>query len=159
MVVLRKLESAADVTEQAAKAPSTSPQSAAKVCHSPSPWLISHAFQTEKTDPAVRELVSEEEVCLLYRALSIHGTKETYIQRLQNPHLGALALLKKGHKLLFWEALDILETWGSWDLIFELCQQALNLGIDRSTPSFFVCDWKVWKMYIDAATKSADPAS
>ncbi|KAK5659258.1 hypothetical protein OQA88_1350 [Cercophora sp. LCS_1] len=144
MLAIRRLEKAADATEEAAKAADTASEPVG---------------DATKVDPASRDLLSEEEICLFYRALFIHGTRDAYIQRLQSPYLGAVALLQKGHKLLFWEALDILETWGNWDLIFELCQQGLKLGADGTTPPFFVCDWKVWKMFIHAASKNANPES
>lgn len=85
------------------------------------------------------------------------GTKADFIKRVKCPKLGALALLEKGQKPLFWESLKALETWGEWDLIYDLCRQALRMGVDGVTTPFFVCDWVVWKRFVTAASKSATP--
>jgi len=113
--------------------------------------------QSPKMDAKDRGLLNEEEICLYYRVLLVHGNKDDFIKRIQGNSLGALALLRKGHKLLFWDSLDALETWAEWDLIFDLSRQALRLGFEGVTPPFFVCDWKVWKTFIAAASKSAEP--
>lgn len=89
--------------------------------------------------------------------LLVHGTKEDFVKRVQAPGVGALALLEKGQKLLFWESLGPLERWGEWDLIFKLCRQALQWCIDGTTSPFFTCDPKVWKMFVTAASKAASP--
>ncbi|KAK1830396.1 N-alpha-acetyltransferase 25, NatB auxiliary subunit [Podospora conica] len=130
LLVLKQLERAAEVTENATK-----------------------------TDVKDRGLQTEEEVCLYYRVLLANGSKADFIKRVQCPKLGALALLEKGHKLLFWESLKSLETWGEWDLIYDLCRRALRMGVDGVTTPFFVCDWLVWKRFITAAGKSATPES
>ncbi|KAK4192377.1 N-acetyltransferase B complex non catalytic subunit-domain-containing protein [Podospora australis] len=103
-----------------------------------------------------RLLLLEEEVCLFYRVLLAHGTKEDYLSRLQSPKLGAIGQLKKGNKLLFYEALDTLETWGEWDQIYKLCAEALRLGLKGETKLFFVCDMRIWKKFVGAATKATD---
>jgi len=72
----------------------------------------------------------------------------------QSPRLGALAQLKEGRKVVFWEALEALEKWGEWDLIYDLCRQALTMGLEGQTPTFFACDLKVWKNFATAASKS-----
>ncbi|KAK1753348.1 N-acetyltransferase B complex non catalytic subunit-domain-containing protein [Echria macrotheca] len=128
LLVLKQLERAAEITEN-----------------------------SPKMDIKDRGLLNEEEICLYYRVLLVHGNKDDYIKRVQGNSLGALALLRKGHKLLFWDSLGVLETWGEWDLIFDLSRQALRLGLEGVTPHFFVCDWKVWKTFIAAASKSAKP--
>jgi len=89
--------------------------------------------------------------------LLANGSKADFIKRVQCPKLGALTLLEKGHKLLFWESLKALETWGEWDLIYDLCRRALRMGVDGVTTPFFVCDWLVWKRFATAASKSATP--
>jgi len=108
-----------------------------------------------KVDVNDRGLQTEEEICLYYRVLLANGSKADFIKRVQCPKLGALAQLEKGHKLLFWESLKALETWGEWDLIYNLCRQALRMGLEGVTTPFFVCDWLVWKRFITAASKSA----
>jgi N-terminal acetyltransferase B complex non-catalytic subunit len=89
--------------------------------------------------------------------LLAHGNREDFVKRVRSRRLGALALLEKGHKLLFWECLDALEPWAEWDLIFDLCRQALRLGLNGATAPFFVCDLQVWKRFIAAASRAADP--
>ncbi|KAK0610996.1 N-acetyltransferase B complex non catalytic subunit-domain-containing protein [Immersiella caudata] len=112
---------------------------------------------TPKVETKDRGLLTEEEVCLYYRVLLAHGNKDDFVKRVRSGGLGALVLLEKGHKLLFWECLDALEPWGEWDLIFDLCRQALRLGVKGVTAPFFVCDLQVWKRFIAAASKAADP--
>lgn len=75
---------------------------------------------------------------------------------MQSPKLGALNQLKQGHKLLFCEALASLETWGEWDLIYNLCREGLTLGIEGSTTPFFVCDLQIWRKFAAAASKVTD---
>jgi len=99
----------------------------------------------------------EEEICLYYRVLLAHGNKDDFMKRVKCPGLGAMAVLEKGHKLLFWECLDALESWDEWDLIFDLCRQALTLGVKGVTSPFFVCDLQVWKRFIAAASRAANP--
>ncbi|KAK0716647.1 N-acetyltransferase B complex non catalytic subunit-domain-containing protein [Apiosordaria backusii] len=120
LLTVRQLQKAADITENSDK--------------------------LEKTD---RGLLTEEEVCLYYRVLLSHGTKEEFLTRLRSPKLGAISQLRQGHKLLFCECLDALETWGEWDTIYELCRDALKLGLDGSTTPFFVCDLRIWKKALD----------
>ncbi|KAK3320107.1 N-acetyltransferase B complex non catalytic subunit-domain-containing protein [Cercophora scortea] len=107
-----------------------------------------------KVEPTDRGLLTEQEFDLYYRVLLTHGTKDEFLRRMQSPRLGALAQLKEGRKNLFWETLGVLEGWGEWDRIFELCREALNLGIQGSTPTFFACDWQVWKKFAVAASKA-----
>ncbi|KAK3346105.1 N-acetyltransferase B complex non catalytic subunit-domain-containing protein [Lasiosphaeria hispida] len=128
LLVLKQLERAAAITEDSPK--------------------------VESTD---RGLLNEEEILLYYRVLLAHGTKEDFLKRVQSPRLGALSQLKEGHKTLFWESLGTLESWAEWDLIYDLCLQALRLGLNGTTPTFFVCDWRVWKSFVAAASKAADP--
>jgi hypothetical protein len=85
-----------------------------------------------------------------------HGTKDEFVSRLKSPKLGAISQLKGGHKLLFCEALTSLETWGEWDLIYNLCREALSLGIDGTTTPFFVCDLQIWRKFAAAASKATD---
>lgn len=85
------------------------------------------------------------------------GSKADFIKRVKCPKLGALALLERGQKLLFWESLKALETWGEWDLIYDLCRKALRMGVEGVTTPFFVCDSLVWKHFVTAASKSATP--
>ncbi|KAK0625433.1 N-acetyltransferase B complex non catalytic subunit-domain-containing protein [Bombardia bombarda] len=125
MLVLKQLERAADITENSAK--------------------------LELTD---RGLITEEEICLYYRVLLTHGTKEEFLTRIQSSRLGPLHQLKQGRKLLFWETLTALENWGEWDRIFDLCHQALSLGLEDETPSFFTCDLRAWKAFALAASKA-----
>ncbi|KAK0712889.1 N-acetyltransferase B complex non catalytic subunit-domain-containing protein [Lasiosphaeria miniovina] len=127
LLVLKQLERAADLTENAT---------------------------TESTD---RRLATEEEICLYYRVLLAYGTKADFISRIQSSQLGAIAELKKGHKLLLWESLTALESWGEWDLVFTLCRDALNIGIEGLTPPFLVCDLLVWGRFSVAASKAKDP--
>ncbi|KAK3984114.1 N-acetyltransferase B complex non catalytic subunit-domain-containing protein [Cladorrhinum sp. PSN332] len=127
MLVVRQLEKAADLTESSEK--------------------------LEKTD---RGLLTEEEVCLYYRVLLSHGTKEEFLARLQSPKLGAIAQLKQSRKLLLCEALDALEKWGEWDQIYNLCREALTLGLEGVTTPFFVCDLRIWKKFASAASKATD---
>lgn len=72
---------------------------------------------------------------------------------MKSPKLGAISQLKENRKLLFCEALDALETWGEWELINNLCREALSLGLEGDTPSFFVCDLQIWKKFASAASK------
>ncbi|KAK0648927.1 N-acetyltransferase B complex non catalytic subunit-domain-containing protein [Cercophora newfieldiana] len=130
LLVLKQLERAAEVTEN-----------------------------TPKVEAKDRGLLTEEEVCLYYRVLLAHGNKEDFVRRVKSAGLGALVLLEKGHKLLFWECLDSLSAWGEWDLIFDLCRQALRLGVKGVTAPFFVCDLKVWRIFAAAASKAANPES
>ncbi|KAK4162403.1 N-acetyltransferase B complex non catalytic subunit-domain-containing protein [Cladorrhinum sp. PSN259] len=127
MLAVRQLEKAADLTESSEK--------------------------LEKTD---RGLLTEEEVCLYYKVLLNYGTKEEFLSRLQSPKLGAIAQLKQSRKLLFCEALDALEKWGEWDQIYTLCREALTLGLEGATNSFFVCDLRIWKKFASAASKATD---
>ncbi|KXX79150.1 N-alpha-acetyltransferase 25, NatB auxiliary subunit [Madurella mycetomatis] len=110
-----------------------------------------------KLEPTDRGLLTEEEICLYYRVLLSHGTKEEFISRLQSPKLGAISQLKQGHKLLLCEGLDALEKWGEWDHIYNICRDALTLDIDGGTTPFFVCDLQIWKKFAAAASKAADP--
>ncbi|KAK3384911.1 N-acetyltransferase B complex non catalytic subunit-domain-containing protein [Podospora didyma] len=127
MLVLKQLERAADITEN-----------------------------SSKVEPQDRGLLTEEEICLYYRVLLVHGTKSDFITRMQSPRLGAISQLREGHKLLLWETLDTLEGWAEWDHIYDLCREALNLGIDGVTHPFLVCDWRVWKRFATAASKARD---
>ncbi|KAK4241209.1 N-acetyltransferase B complex non catalytic subunit-domain-containing protein [Achaetomium macrosporum] len=127
LLALRQLERAADVTENSSK--------------------------LESTD---RGLLTEEEICLYYRVLSSHGTKEEYISRLRSSKLGAISQLKEGRKLLFCESLNALEGWAEWDLIYNLCREALTLGLEGSTSPFAVCDLQIWKKFALAASKTTD---
>lgn len=83
-----------------------------------------------------------------------HGSKEDFISRMESSKLGPLAQLKEGRKDLFYQALNAYESWGEWDRIYDLCRQALRLGLDGATPTFSVCDYKVWKKFALAASKS-----
>ncbi|EAQ83122.1 hypothetical protein CHGG_10940 [Chaetomium globosum CBS 148.51] len=130
LLAVRHLERAADLTENSAK--------------------------LEAID---RGLLTEEEVCLYYRVMHNHGTKEEYVSRLKSPKLGAISQLKEGRKVLFCEGLDALETWGEWDLIYNLCREALTLGLDGGTSPFFVCDLQTWRKFVSAASKVADSES
>jgi N-terminal acetyltransferase B complex non-catalytic subunit len=85
-----------------------------------------------------------------------HGTREEYVSRLTSPKLGAIAQLKQGHKLVFWEGLDALEAWGEWDRIYSLCREALAFGLEEGGSLLLVCDLKTWKRSITAASKVAD---
>ncbi|KAK3940885.1 N-acetyltransferase B complex non catalytic subunit-domain-containing protein [Diplogelasinospora grovesii] len=127
MLVLRQLERAADTTESSEKLSSTD-----------------------------RGLLTEEECYLYYRVLLKHGTRDDFVSRMQSQRLGALAQLKEKRKPLFWEALDAFESWGEWDRIYDLCNQALSLSADGGKPSFFACDWQVWKRFAVAASKATD---
>lgn len=93
---------------------------------------------------------------MYFRVLRTLGSKEDYLTRLQSPKLGALSQLKADRKVLFWESLDVLESWGEWDLIFDLCKQALNLGLEGETPEFYVCDLRIWRKLATAASKVAN---
>ncbi|KAL2019351.1 hypothetical protein VTK56DRAFT_9731 [Thermocarpiscus australiensis] len=128
LLALRQLERAADLTE--------------------------NSERLELTD---RALLTEEEICLYYRVLLSHGTKDEFMSRLQSPKMGAVILLKDGHKLLFSECLGTLEGWGEWDRIYKICRDALNLGLEGGTPPFFVCDLQIWRKFAVAASKAADP--
>ncbi|KAL2134445.1 hypothetical protein VTI74DRAFT_157 [Chaetomium olivicolor] len=130
LLAVRQLERAADLTENSAK-----------------------------LEPTDRGLLTEEEICLYYRVLLSHGTKEEYISRLKSPKLGAISQLKEGRKVLFYEGLSALETWGEWDLIYNLCREALTLGLDGGTAPFFVCDLQIWRKFASAASKGADSDS
>ena len=88
--------------------------------------------------------------------LHSHGTKEEFISRLKSPKLGAITQLKEGRKLLLCEGLTAVETWGEWDLIYNLCREALTLGLEGGTPPFFVCDLQIWKKFASAASKVSD---
>ncbi|KAL2268243.1 hypothetical protein VTJ83DRAFT_3089 [Remersonia thermophila] len=118
--------------------------------------LTENSDKLEKTD---RGLLTEEEIGLYYRVLRSHGTREEYMSRLTSPKLGALAQLREGHKLVFWEGLDALEAWGEWDRIYALCRDALALGLDTPRSMLLVCDLQTWKRFITAASKAADPDS
>jgi hypothetical protein len=107
-------------------------------------------------EPTDRGLLTEEEICLYYRVLHSHGTKEEFISRLKSPKLGAISQLKEGRKLLLCEGLSALETWGEWDLIYNLCREALTLGLDGETSPFFVCDLQTWRKFASAASKVSD---
>ncbi|KAK3321953.1 N-acetyltransferase B complex non catalytic subunit-domain-containing protein [Apodospora peruviana] len=130
LLALRQLERAAEITEKSTK--------------------------VEATD---RGLLTEEEIYLYFRVLLAHGTKDAYIISLYSSKLGALSQLKAGRKVLFWEALDVLETWGKWDIISDLCRGALNLGLEGATPTFYVCDLRIWKKFALAASKAANEES
>ncbi|KAK4148894.1 N-acetyltransferase B complex non catalytic subunit-domain-containing protein [Chaetomidium leptoderma] len=130
MLAVRQLERAADLTENAAK--------------------------LESTD---RGLLTEEEICLYYRVLLSHGTKEEFISRLKSPKLGATSQLKAGRKVLLCESLDALQTWGEWDLIYNLCREALTLGLEGATTPFFLCDLQLWRKFASAASKVTDSES
>lgn len=112
--------------------------------------------QSSKLEPTDRGLLTEEEICLYYRVLLKHGTKDEFMARLQSPKLGAIAQLKQGHKLLFCECLAALESWGEWDHIYNLCREALSLGLDGGTTPFFVCDLRIWKQFTKAASKATN---
>ncbi|KAK3486683.1 N-acetyltransferase B complex non catalytic subunit-domain-containing protein [Neurospora hispaniola] len=127
LLVVKQLERAADITENA-----------------------------EKVESKDRGLLQEEEISLYYRVMLSHGSKEDFISRMQSPKLGPLAQLKEGRKDLFYQALNAYESWGEWDRIYDLCRQALRLGLDGVTPTFSVCDYKVWKKFALAASKSKD---
>ena len=58
--------------------------------------------------------------------------------------------------MLFNEALEKLEAWGEWDLINNLCREALTLGLEGGTAPFFVCDLQIWKRFASAASKVTD---
>jgi N-terminal acetyltransferase B complex non-catalytic subunit len=88
--------------------------------------------------------------------LHSHGTKEEFISRLKSSKLGAVTQLKEGRKLLLCEGLSALETWGEWDLIYNLCREALSLGLEGGTSPFFVCDLQIWKKFASAASKVSD---
>lgn len=100
--------------------------------------------------------MTEEEFYLYFRVLRALGSKEDYLNRLQSPKLGALCQLKAGRKVLFWESLDVLESWGEWDRIFDLCKGALNMGLEGATTEFYVCDLRIWKKLATAASKVAN---
>ncbi|KAK4229278.1 N-acetyltransferase B complex non catalytic subunit-domain-containing protein [Podospora fimiseda] len=127
MLTVRQLEKAADLTES-----------------------------SEKLEKTARGLLTEEEVCLYYKVLLSHGTKEEFLTRLQSPKLGAIAQLRQSRKLLFCEALDVLEKWGKWDHIYNLCREALNLGLEEVTTPFLVCDLRIWKKFASSASKATD---
>lgn len=76
--------------------------------------------------------------------------------RLKSTKLGAITQLKEGRKVLFCEGLDALETWGESDLIYNLCREALTLGLDGGTTPFFVCDLQIWRKFASAASKVTD---
>ncbi|KAL2144370.1 hypothetical protein VTI28DRAFT_9194 [Corynascus sepedonium] len=114
---------------------------------------------SEKLEPTDRGLLTEEEVCLYYRVLRSHGTKEDFISRVKSPKLGAIGQLKEGKKLLLCETLDALETWAEWDLTYQLCREALSLGLDGGTTPFLVCDLQIWRKFAAAASKVADSES
>ena len=85
-----------------------------------------------------------------------HGSKEDFISRMESSKLGPLAQLKEGRKDLFYQALNAYESWGEWDRIYDLCRQGLRLGLDGAIPTFSVCDYKVWKKFALAASKSSN---
>lgn len=62
----------------------------------------------------------------------------------------------QGRKQLFMEALSVLETWEQWDIIYDLCAEALNRDDEDGTPSFLGSDWRVWRAFITAATYKAN---
>ncbi|KAJ4291433.1 hypothetical protein N0V88_006026 [Collariella sp. IMI 366227] len=130
LLAVRQLDRAADLTENSAK--------------------------VESTD---RGLLTEEEICLYYRVLLSHGTKQEYLSRIKSAKLGAIGQLKEGRKVLFYESLSALETWGEWDLIYNLCREALTLGLEGATSPFFVCDLQIWRTFVAAASKVADSDS
>jgi hypothetical protein len=107
-------------------------------------------------EPTDRGLLTEEEICLYYRVLSSHGTKEEYISRLRSSKLGAIGQLEEGRKLLFCESLNALEGWAEWDLIYNLCREALAFGLEGAISPFLVCDLQIWKKFALAASKTAD---
>lgn len=113
-------------------------------------------MQSAKLEATDRGLLTEEEICLYYRVLHSHGTKEEFISRLKSPKLGAIGQLKDGRKVLFCEGLDALEKWGEWDLTYNLCREALTLGLEGTTSPFFVCDLQIWRKFASAASKTAD---
>ncbi|KAK4100431.1 hypothetical protein N658DRAFT_507941 [Parathielavia hyrcaniae] len=130
LLAARQLERAADLTENSAK--------------------------LEATD---RGLLTEEEICLYYRVLLSHGTKDEFISRFKSHKLGAISQLKEGRKLLLCEGLDALETWAEWELIYNLCREALTLGLEGATSPFFVCNLQIWRKFASAASKVADSDS
>lgn len=75
---------------------------------------------------------------------------------MQSPKLGALSQLKQGRKLLLRESLDALEAWAEWDRIYNLCREALSMGLEGATSPFFACDLQIWRKFASAASKSAD---
>ncbi|KAK4124351.1 hypothetical protein N657DRAFT_655625 [Parathielavia appendiculata] len=130
LLAVRQLERAADLTENSAK-----------------------------LEPTDRGLLTEEEICLYFRVLLSHGTKEEFVSRLKSPKLGAISQLKEGRKLLFCEGLNALETWGEWELIYNFCREALTFGLEGTTSPFFVCDLQIWRKFASSASKVTDSDS
>lgn len=63
---------------------------------------------------------------------------------------------EQGKKQLFLEALDVFESLDKWDEIYDFCRQALSVQEEEDVPSYLAADWKVWQMFIKAASKKAD---
>lgn len=78
------------------------------------------------------------------------------MKQMRSPQLGALKQFHEGRKHLFLEALDAFEAWGKWDDIYDLCLQALSRRDDDGAPSFLASDWRVWKRFIEAASKRTE---
>lgn len=78
------------------------------------------------------------------------------MKRIRSPRVGALKQFREGRKHLFLEALDAFEAWGEWDDIYEFCLEALRWKDDDGAPSFLASDWRVWKRFIESASKRSD---
>lgn len=78
------------------------------------------------------------------------------MKQMRSPKLGALKQLAEGRRDLFLDALDKFEAWGKWHDIYDVCLQALGRTDDDGAPSFVASDWRVWKRFIEAASKSHD---
>ena len=72
---------------------------------------------------------------------------------MRSPTIGALRQFEEGKKHLFLRGLTTFAKRGEWDVVYDFCSQALGKKDSDGSPSFLAADWRVWKLFIEAASK------
>ena len=99
---------------------------------------------------------SDEEFELFYKILARLGLPQDFTKHVNSSAIGVIKNLEEGKKHLFLEALDVFESRQQWDMVYDLCLQALQPTGPDGSPSLSASNWGVWRKFIAAAAKQPD---
>ncbi|EON99427.1 putative n-acetyltransferase b complex non catalytic subunit protein [Phaeoacremonium minimum UCRPA7] len=125
--------------------------------------LVERAAEAAETtgegNTSDRSLREEEEIILFYHIIEAQAPPETFLKSMRSSSIGALRQLEDGRKYLFLRGLTAFAKRGDWNIIYDFCSQALARTDADGSPSFLAADWRVWKIFVEAASKQPDEQS
>ncbi|KAK2606451.1 hypothetical protein QQS21_003144 [Conoideocrella luteorostrata] len=116
--------------------------------------LTEQARASESKDGTpTRGVKTEEEILLLYDIVGTHGTPDDMKKLVQSPVFSPVAQFRMGRKELFQRVTTGYRKNHDWEALCDLCHECLSHTGDGGQLSMLVCDWSVWKQFIEAAAR------